>query len=413
MMKLDDAILEIKNIDKPIRVIAEQSVDGVISCWLLNKLLAKLGKRFVVSFCGKKFLKNSLKEDYSYFILLFSDDLEGNEKKIFRFGLTNGEVNPGSFDGSFDIGGLQYLSEVVYLYCEKFFDFKEYAYILLANYCGCKLGDFGSRILKECAENKSITVHNCVNMFYNPTRELSKCLAYSFDPCLKSIYGDEARARAFLDKLRIDYDKKIIELDREETGRLVAEVTLDMVGVEEGDLYGEAYITKDGLDVFWIYFVIKTCLVYDKPGLALGFLHKNKRDITKSSELVDGHSSELIKAIKWVIENKASDGDYAAFNIEEEFREEIISELVKLLVKRRVFDTGILMIASYSLANEPVIYGKLPRSLINHFLEGLKSYGTYNFDGSGYFSGKIKDEKEFMEKAEFLFKNKALEEVIV
>ena len=89
MINIPEVVSEFKKIDKPLRVIAEESVDGIISGYIFCEFLRKHGKRFVLSW-GKKD-DNAFNEEYGYVVFISSQKPGVN---VFRhFGVNEGDIN--------------------------------------------------------------------------------------------------------------------------------------------------------------------------------------------------------------------------------------------------------------------------------------------------------------------------------
>jgi len=398
MMKtLEEVISGLRKVDSPVRVVCEESADGLAAGYLLGMLLTGLGKKFVVAYEDKKQLKNVLKEKYDWFIFVFNEELN-EDARLVRLGVKHGEINAGVLG----ING-ESLSEVVYGFCARIMDFKKHGWVVVANALPGIKG-YASSVLKECMGEGMINAVNGLRMFNNAKRELVKEIAYSYDPCLRSVYGDENKARAFLENIKIsglEGGKGIIDLSGEEVERLVSAVLLDMVGIEEGDAFGMIYTAND-CDLLWVKLVVEVCLKQNKHGVAYGFLKGSREDVKQAVEMYDEHAMEMIKALK-KINGSRIEKNYGCFNLGGEFKYGIYDELVRLVVKRKILKLPLVMIIAYAITNEVLAYGRVDKEHMGRLVEELGESGWVKIDEEGFFNGEIKNEEGLLKKIEGWF----------
>src|SRR3989344_530083 len=384
MINAAEVISEFKQIDKPIRVIAEESADGVIAAYIFCEFLKKNGKRFILSFEKKNI--SEVKEDYEHIVLISS--YEPRNKVFKHFGVDEGDSNVKSF--GIDASSL---SEVVFFFCNGNVDFSDYGHLVVAlnlvnikGYCG--------KILENCVKDKKIVLKRGLRFFNDSSREIVQAVKHGYDPCLKSVFGDENKAVGFLKRAKIkdfqDEKRTIAELDDNESKSPLAEVLLDMIGLDEHEPFETLYF-KDGHDLRVVKEMIGVCLKYHKLGIAYGFLNGHQGDVKMTRELYDNYSLEMIKALRKIFE--AKQGKKMVIHLGE-ISDFLAEDLILFVNERKIADKPFFVLY-FDINHDTFVHGLIGKEYFEEIFEKINGFGKFSFE-DGMMAGKISDEEGFI-----------------
>ncbi len=232
--------------DHVVRIISHNDADGISAAGVMCNAITRQEGKFHVTIVPR--LKNDvlakiLKEKYKLFIFC-----DMGSASLTPIGRLKGDViiadhhqtidskaepqenlvhvNPHLYglDGTSDVSasGLSYLTV-------RPMDYKELAGLALVGafgdmQCSNSIEGMNKIILEDGMEAGTVEVRDDLKIAYKAQEPLYKALAYTFNPAIKEITGDEDDSRTFLEKLGISYGIKFTELANEEKDILKEEL---------------------------------------------------------------------------------------------------------------------------------------------------------------------------------------------
>ena len=367
-------------IEKPIKIISHIDTDGITSASILVKTLQKLDKNFSLSFVkqlSQKILSQLKQENYSIYIFLdlgsaniqeINDNLK--EKQIFILdhhlfqNIENDfiHINPHLFgiNNELEISGsgiVYFLSKTINL------ENKNLSHLAIIGAIGDmqeRKGFLGlnNEILQDSIDSNKIEVSTGLRMFGSYTRPLYKLLQYSTDPYIPGITGNEESTLKFLENLKINKEKKLFELDEEETKSLVTAIILQRLGSESSpeDVLGKIYLLKDEpedsliKDCREFSTLLNSCGRLNKPSLGVGACLNDLNIKQKALLLLNDYKKELINSLNWFYQNRNSSSiiekeNLVIINAEDNIRDTIIGTITSIISKSNLYKEGTILIS--------------------------------------------------------------------
>ena len=367
-------------IEKPIKIISHIDTDGITSASILVRTLQKLDKNFSLSFVKQlshKILSQLKQENYSIYIFLdlgsaniqeIKDNLK--EKQIFILdhhlfqNIENDfiHINPHLFgiNNELEISGsgiVYFLSKTINL------ENKNLSHLAIIGAIGDmqeRKGFLGlnNEILQDSIDSNKIEVSTGLRMFGSYTRPLYKLLQYSTDPYIPGITGNEESTLKFLENLKINKEKKLFELDEEETKSLVTAIILQRLGSESSpeDVLGKIYLLKDEpedsliKDCREFSTLLNSCGRLNKPSLGVGACLNDLNIKQKALLLLNDYKKELINSLNWFYQNRNSSSiiekeNLVIINAEDNIRDTIIGTITSIISKSNLYKEGTILIS--------------------------------------------------------------------
>ena len=367
-------------IEKPIKIISHIDTDGITSASILVRTLQKLDKNFSLSFVKQlshKILFQLKQENYSIYIFLdlgsaniqeIKDNLK--EKQIFILdhhlfqNIENDfiHINPHLFgiNNELEISGsgiVYFLSKTINL------ENKNLSHLAIIGAIGDmqeRKGFLGlnNEILQDSIDSNKIEVSTGLRMFGSYTRPLYKLLQYSTDPYIPGITGNEESTLKFLENLKINKEKKLFELDEEETKSLVTAIILQRLGSESSpeDVLGKIYLLKDEpedsliKDCREFSTLLNSCGRLNKPSLGVGACLNDSNTKQKALLLLNDYKKELINSLNWFYQSRNSPSiiekeNLVIINAEDNIRDTIIGTITSIISKSNLYKEGTILIS--------------------------------------------------------------------
>ncbi len=375
----------LRNSKGTIRVISHLDADGLSSAAIITKALKRLNKKFALTVV-KQLSQNSLSEfkQESYETFLFVDLGSGNLKEIKEmmnakkiiildhhqprdFENSFAHLNPMLFglDGNKDVSG----AGLAYLFAKSLDEEnKDLSILALVGAIGDNQDSQGftsinKLILEDAKPYLEITTG--LRMFGAQTKPLYKILQYSTDPYIPGITGSEQAATEFLQALKIDPEKKLIHLDKEEMKSLVTSIILQRLGSEEDpdDVLGPIYLLKSEKeespikDLREFSTLLNSCGRMNKHSLGIGACLGDTRSKQLAINTLNDYKKELISSLNWFYTNKdkvIESENLMIINAENKVKDTIIGTLTSMIAKSNLYPENTILISMAYSADENI-----------------------------------------------------------
>jgi single-stranded-DNA-specific exonuclease len=250
-------------------VISHHDADGITSCSITVDFLESLG-RSVDYFCLKQIDSFTVKKirDYGGATVVFTDFGSGHHSLLEEHGVKDyfvidhhppereyaRQMNPHDFgvDGGSDISG----AGMAYLVARSL-GRKEMAHLAVVGAVGDMQDSRGALeslnrlILSDAVGSGTIQVENDIRMFGRQSRTLTQMLAYSSDPIIPGITGDQSACANFLSSQNIELTdgesyRSYVDLSPDERQRLITGLYMKLIDDRTPDhvidrMFGEVY----------------------------------------------------------------------------------------------------------------------------------------------------------------------------
>jgi len=376
-----------KKSDYPVRVISHLDADGLSAAAIITKALKRLNRKFTLTIV-RQLSQNTLKQfkSESYETFLFVDLGSGNiqdikeainSKNILILDhhqpqeIENSFVhlNPILFglDGNSDVSG----AGLAYMFAKSLDEEnRDLSTIALIGAIGDNqekkgFSSINSLILDDA--KPFLEIATGLRMFGTQTKPLYKILQYSTDPYIPGITGDEQAAIKFLQELKLDPEKKLIHLDKEEMKTLVTSIILQRLGSEENpeDVLGPIYLLKSEQeesptkDLKEFATLLNSCGRLNKPSLGIAACLQNQKLKPAAINVLNDYKKEIISSLKWFYNNKDKVielENLVIINAEDNIKDTLIGTLSSMIAKSNLYpENTIILSLAHSLDDKTKI----------------------------------------------------------
>ncbi|MEM3074412.1 MAG: DHH family phosphoesterase [Candidatus Pacearchaeota archaeon] len=350
--------------NKEIQVVSHFDTDGITSAAIIVKCFKKLNLKFhlkIIKNLDKETISELSKDKLTIFLDLASNSF--NYLKEFNsqiFILDHHEIisdipknitmiNP-RFFGEEEISS----AGICYLFAKEIDETnKDLAYLAVIGMVGDMLekniGKTYNIILKE-----SDVIIKKGLLLYPATRPLDRVLEYNSLVYIPKVTGSNIGACNFLRDIGIQKEngkyKTILELDKEETSKLLTAITLNRIDSgKSDDLIGNIYLINflNKLeDAREISVMINACSRNGDPGMAVSFCLQNKKAKDYAEKIYAHNKQNIIKALNIIPElKKIEDKNYLIINAEDKIKDTIIGTVASILSNSKIYNEGKAIIA--------------------------------------------------------------------
>jgi len=338
--------------DKLVRIYAQYDPDGISSAAIMAKALLRMNKNFEVRFFkqlnSKVVEKIEASEDKVLVFLDFGsghlDILKNVIEKTQVFIIDHHEplnfshqnlhhINPLLFNENAE----DYCTSIIAYLFSLSLDEKNRDLIEIMIYGVIGDRKENSKVFEEILEkyNKGeIIVENGLK-FYGKNRPIHKVLAYSFEPYLPGISGDELAAAGFLESIGIKVKdgngwRTFNSLSEQEIKRIVDNLSMHYANPEE--LIGKNFIIAKNVfsDAREIASMINACSRLGKIENAFRFCLKDEKIFGETLVLFEEYRKKLGELIAKV-EKNTIEKENALFIVNREISDSMIGVLVSIL----------------------------------------------------------------------------------
>ncbi|MFA5992428.1 MAG: DHH family phosphoesterase [Candidatus Pacearchaeota archaeon] len=387
----------IKSQDKQIQVISHHDTDGITSAAIFSKTLQRLGKQFslrIVKQIEENVIDNLPKDNILVFLDLASNSfqyLADLQTEIFI--LDHHEIISDIPKNITMINPHFYKEEeisaagVTYLFSKAIDEQNtDLSYLAVIGMVGDTLEKNINRFYKEIIDDSKVIIKQGLTM-YPATRPVNKILEYSSEVYIPGVTGSSIGVSGFLKDIGIKpvsgQYKNLIELDKEETSRLITAISIQKSDLKDpSELIGNIYLINlfNKLeDVRQISAMINACSRLGESGIAIAFCLQNKKAKSQAETIYAEYKQSIIKALENIPKmRKIEKKNYIIINAEDKIKDTIIGTIASILSNSRSYEEGKAIIAM--AYNEDKIKvsarvvgknGKNLRELLNSVIEEI------------------------------------------
>ncbi|AGK61226.1 Single-stranded DNA-specific exonuclease [Archaeoglobus sulfaticallidus PM70-1] len=298
-----------------VRIFTHYDVDGITAGSIMAKSLLRFNKKFHLSFLNG--LNNGINYEKDDLVILldmgsgYPDIVSSIEADFividhhFPLGKIDAQssfvhVNPhlAGIDGSFELSA----SGTAYVVANQIADNKDLSGLALAGIIGDKQKIKGgnAEIVREGIQSGYIEEVKGLSLYSGKLREV---LSISIEPFL-DFYKKEDELEEFLEKVRIDGDREVDELDEEEVRRLANAIVLRVLengGSEEvlNDFIGRKFMLKAELikNATMMSDIINSCGRVSAFSIGFGICMRDSKFLDKGYEIWRKFLTELLDEI--------------------------------------------------------------------------------------------------------------------
>lgn len=397
-----------------VRVITHFDADGISSGCIIAKLLEDMGLRYHISIFKQIYSHNMEKIGKGYKVYIFTDLGSGKISQIMEF-LEGKKVyildHHKPQGGIFEFKNIRFLnpflygidgdreissSGIAYLFSKEIDPkIEEVGYLAVVGMFGDMqdpLFGMNKKITEDLVKSGIIGIERGLKIFGRTYKPIHKALAYSFDPFLPGITGNEENAIKILKSSKIEYKignvyKTVSDLKRDEERELISNIIIKAVTegkrINPKEIIGNIYLVKGKRGIFSDCREIATLLnAFGKLGkgsLAI-LLVLGKIEERKAYEVLEEYSRKISLILRKIDEGmiKIEEIDnvvviHGKNKIPEEFVGTITSIISRNYPKKLVVGYGLTKEGKYkfSLRSCSVDCESIVRKIVNKYkIEG-------------------------------------------
>lgn len=353
---------------KKVKIITSQSTDGLTSAAILAKTLKNLDISFVLQTINKiskeeitkainnskeiilfNYLKESdfeiIQKDFSSKIFVINYDYANFEKISDKIKTINKEELSEEIPTS---------ASLCYLFSKAISEKnKSLSKLAIISFLSRKFQNqktfFSSKIYQEIINDcESLDIKK--GLIINPaTRPLKRVLETSASYYIPQVTGNSMGVLKLLKEVGIDPEKSIIELEEEETSKLITSIILrQFIKKTPSNILGEIYLSKhygSTEDLREVAFIIKACAISGLPDLAINFLLENEKIKSKTLEVYSKYKQELILGIKTTEKIEKINGNgFVIFNAKDQIKEAFVKTVCSVLSNSKTYSEGTILV---------------------------------------------------------------------
>ncbi len=426
----------------PIKIVARNDVNGVLSTAILTKAFQREEWNFSVSMIGK--LNDQKLQELSY----------DSSKTVLFLGLGSSKIskireliknklifiidNYKDVDRNFNVNILNpvlddediCLSGMTYLFAKQMN--KRNSIYSHLGFMGSLVypSRFDNLLLQEAQGSKKITVARGLQMFQGRTLEVQKVIEQSYYPYLPQLSGVGSAVYKFLREVNID-NKRFIDLSEEELKKLYSGIIIRMMGKEsKGDIFGNIYLLNNEKenslirDVNAFVSVLDSCCKINQGNLGVGLCLGEENFRREALYKFEAFREEVINCLNWFNSNRRTEKvnekeNYVILKFESNFKDYIISTIIEIIKKSKVYKRRMILCGVwYGLdgnAHFRIVPSTVEIDYSQSFFTGLaKDLGLeeYYLDKGLRFSISQSEEEEFMKLLLLRVENRKIEEIV-
>ncbi len=352
--------------DQDIQIISHFDTDGISSAAIMVSCLRKLDQKFnlkIIKNLTKKIIENLSKTKITLFLDLASGSLEEiKQAKIENvFILDHHEITQDIPENIEIINSELYekqkisASGITYLFCRQINEQnKELAKLAILGMVGDSLEKNIEHLNNGILEDSDIQVKKGI-MLYPSTRPLNKTLEFCSDPFIPGVSGDYLGVLNLLREAGIKPEegkyKNLIDLDDEETERLITSIMLRNPKIKNKELIGNVHLIKffgKLEDVREISAKINACSRFGESATALK-LCLEFPSAKKRAESIHAKYRQLLLSGLRDIENleKIQGEKFLIINARDKIKDTIIGTITSILSHSSIYseETTIVSLA--------------------------------------------------------------------
>ncbi len=245
---------------------------------------------------------------------------------------------------------------------------KDSAYLALIGLIGDNqekdLSILNKAIINDALESGEIEVKVGLSIFGSQTKPIYKLLEYSTEIFVPGVTGNEAGAKAFLEKLGINiFDsknepRKLFDLSNEEMNKLITAIILTRIGNEADpeNIFGNIYTLKNEdngfptKDVKEFSTLLNACGRLNKTSLGVGTCLNDRKIKQMAFDLLKDYKSEIINSLNWVYDNRGKEAiiekeKLIIINAQKNIRDTLIGTINSILTRSGLYKNGTLVIS--------------------------------------------------------------------
>ncbi len=351
----------------PIKIISHFDTDGITAATIMAKALKQLDKTFsikIVKQLDAKIISSLSKNELNIFLDLGSSFLPEIAKLENAFVIDHHEISSQSPENLTVINPHLFNEEgissagLAYLFAKQLNGSnKDLANLAVTGMVGDMLDRELGKLNNSIINDSELTIKKGL-LFYPSTRPLHKTLEFGSSIFIPGVTGNSKGARELLreagiEKLNGEY-KSLIDLNEEESSRLITSILLRRMKKDNSDIIGNIYLIKmfNKLeDVRELSAMINACSRLGCSETAI-MLCMGSREARKQAEtLYANYKQQIVSALNFAsnTQDKIEGKGYVIINAKNNVKDTIIGTLASILSVSSIYEKGdIIITMAYS-----------------------------------------------------------------
>jgi single-stranded-DNA-specific exonuclease len=352
--------------NKTVRIISHHDTDGITSAAILIQTLKRLDKKFSVRIVKgleeetiKKELKRQPKE-----LIVFSDLASGsleyfNNLKEPIFILDHHEINKNLLNDKIKILNPHLTDNpkdnnctgagICYLFSRAISPKnKDLSKLAIIGMIGDRQEDEISKINQQIvSDNIDLTIKKGV-VLYPATRPLRRTLEYSTSPYIPGVTGNSMGVMEILRETGIPFEKTLLELNENETSKLITAIMIRRAKYKEENILGNLYILKffnTKEDIREISVLINACSRLGYSDIAISYCLENENAKSKALDIYTEYKQELVSGLRMAEKLEKINGEgFVILNAKDQIKDVIVGTICSMLSSSNAYKEGTVLI---------------------------------------------------------------------
>ncbi len=350
--------------ERDVKIISHHDTDGITSAAILARTLKRLDKKFSVKILKQldkeslESIKTNCKKELIIFLDLGSSLLnEISELQNPVFVIDHHElssearnnvtiINPHIFNEE-EISG----AGLTYLFSKAVSqENKDLANLAVMGMVGDMLDREISKLNNKIIEDAELVIKKGL-MLYPATRPIHKALEFSSSIYIPGVTGNPKGVLSLLREVDIKKQgsnyKNLMELDEEETSRLITAILLRTNQTPDrliGNLYLVKFFNKLE-DARELSAMINACSRLGYSDIALSLCLDNKKSRLKAETIYADYKQHLVEALNYADSNKVEGKGYVILNAQDRIKDTLIGTVASILSMSKNYPEGTVIVA--------------------------------------------------------------------
>ena len=351
-----------KSKSKKVMVISHHDTDGITSATIMARALERADRQFnlrIVKQLELEFIETLPKDQIIVLLDLGSASLQALSKFEDVFVIDHHEIpteippsinliNPHAFKEE-NISG----AGLTYLFAKQMNpDNKDLAMFAVVGMVGDMLDKELAKLYTDILADAEVVIKKGL-MLYPSTRPIHKTLEFSSSTFIPGITGNsrgvlELLREAGIERVNGEY-KNLLELDEEESSKLITGILLRRARKDNSDIIGNIYLVKVSSrleDARELSAMINACSRLGFPEVALLFCMGNKSSRSRAESIYANYKQHLVAALNLVSSITKIEGKgYSIINAKNEIKDTIIGTVTSILSSSQMYEEGTVLVS--------------------------------------------------------------------
>jgi single-stranded-DNA-specific exonuclease len=185
-------------------------------------------------------------------------------------------------------------------------------------------------------------------VLYPATRPLRRTLEYSTSPYIPGVTGNSAGVMEILRETGIPFEKTLLELNENETSKLITAIMIRRAKYKEENILGNLYILKffnTKEDIREISVLINACSRLGYSDIAISYCLESESAKSRALDIYTEYKQELVSGLKMAEKLDKINGEgFVILNAKDQIKDVIVGTICSMLSSSNAYKEGTILI---------------------------------------------------------------------